>query len=277
MPPPETTSILRSHRLGLRAGYKVSVRFMLKNWHSTIGLFAAVFLLLLTVTGLLLMQTDDLGLDAHYVNDSRLLDWYGIRPAPPAVSFQIGEHWITEIGDRHYFNTTLLPNVGGRLVGATYAAEEILLATTTALVLLTENGEIAEKIGPEAGLPQNLIHVGVALDGTVILKSQSRQFEFTIADGEISASERARPVTWSIIDEPPTSIITTLNASYRGTGLTLERIVTDLHTGRIFGATGVWVINLASLALLVLLASGTVLWWLRTREKNAEGYSQDPP
>jgi hypothetical protein len=243
---------------------------MLKTWHSTIGMFAAVFLFLLTVTGLLLMQTDTLGLGSNYVNNSSLLDWYGIRPAPPAVSFRTGEHWITELGDRHYFNTRLLPDVAGRLIGATRSGDEILIATTTSLILLTESGEIAEKIGTEAGLPENLMHVGIAVDGNVILKSQNAQFVFNAVNGKIATDERLRRTSWSSVENPPTSILATLNASYRGTGLSLERILLDLHSGRIFGAAGIWLVNIASLALLLLLASGVVLWWLRGREKNAE-------
>ena len=44
-------------RLTLRAHSKASLRLMLKSWHRTIGLIAAVFLLVLTLTGLVLMHT----------------------------------------------------------------------------------------------------------------------------------------------------------------------------------------------------------------------------
>ena len=84
------------HRLGLATCYKIPICFMLKSWHRSVGIFAAVFLLLLTVTGTLLMQTDDLELDSRYVNNERLLDWYGIHPAPRRLVLA----W-TDIGSRN--------------------------------------------------------------------------------------------------------------------------------------------------------------------------------
>ncbi len=52
---------------------------------------------------------------------------------------------------------------------------------------------------------------------------------------------------------------------YRGEGLSLERLLLDLHSGRIFGSIGVLVYDLLALALGFLSISGLVLWFRSRR------------
>lgn len=253
------------HRLGLATCYKIPICFMLKSWHRSVGIFAAVFLLLLTVTGTLLMQTDDLELDSRYVNNERLLDWYGIHPAPPPISFSVDGHWITQLGSRIYFDTRILPQIDGRLIGVIAVGDELLIGTTSSLVLVTTNGIIAEKLGPESNVPTGQTHLGHALSAKVLLRSPSGQFIFDPESGLIKADATTQALAWSGSGSVPQSVLEVINQDYRGAGLSLERIVLDLHTGRLFGSLGVVMINLASIALLILIISGAILWWVRAR------------
>ncbi|MFT4583158.1 MAG: hypothetical protein ACI915_002177 [Gammaproteobacteria bacterium] len=255
-----------AHRLGLPARAKTTVQNMLKSWHRTIGLFAAVFLLLLSCTGLLLMQTDGLGLDSRYVDNDGLLNWYGIRPAPPAASFAVGQHWISQVGNQLYFDTSSLQNIDGQLVGAATTGDEIVVATTAMLVLLTNDGAIAEKLGAESNIPQNIEFLGSAPRGEILLKTAGELFLFNTQTAELVRGNAQHRASWVTPATPPPEMLEELNRRFRGTGLSLERILLDVHTGRFFGPLGVALINLASLALLILIVSGVVLWRLRARE-----------
>ena len=71
--------------------------------------------------------------------------------------------------------------------------------------------------------------------------------------------------------------------SYRAdvrTGTTrLNIIVTDLHSGRIFGAHGTWVSDLIALFLFVSLTSGAFSYWIKRRLQRCnqpQQYSQPP-
>jgi PepSY-associated TM region len=258
-------------QLTLRACSKVSVGLMLKTWHRAAGLFAAVFLLLLTVTGLLLMHTDDLDLDRRHVGADRLLDWYGIHPAPPPLSFAVDDHWITQVGDRLYFDTRFVSRVDGLLIGALPAGSEILAATTGSLLLLTVEGSIAEKLGATAGVPSDLSHLGTTADGAIVVRSAHAQFVFDPLAGSIQTDAERRPTRWCDAAPAPAAMQRSINHGYRGSGLSLERIILDLHTGRLFGAAGVLLINLSSILLLILVFSGVVLWWRRARGNGSNG------
>ncbi len=252
-------------RLTLRACSKISVGSMLKTWHRTAGLFAAAFLLLLTITGLLLMQADDLNLDGRYISDDRLLDWYGIRPAPPPLTFAVNDHLITQLGSRLYFNSDFLLNIDSQLIGTAPAADEILVVTTDDLLLLTADGNVAEQLNETAGVPPSITHVGISSDGTIVLNSVDGQFTFSPLDVRFTSTDTQTPVRWQSPIAAPAELIASLNRSYRGAGLTLERIIIDLHTGRLLGTFGVTLINLASVLLIVLIISGIWLWLGRAR------------
>jgi len=53
----------------------------------------------------------------------------------------------------------------------------------------------------------------------------------------------------------------TYREHFRGYLLTTERLFQDLHSGRLFGPGGVWLVNLSSLLLIVLSITGLWIWW----------------
>ena len=74
----------------------------ISRWHGNLGVFAAVLVVILIITGIALNHTERLQLDSKFVNESWLLDWYGMGPDKPPISFKVGEDWLTEI-DGHLF------------------------------------------------------------------------------------------------------------------------------------------------------------------------------
>lgn len=52
---------------------------------------------------------------------------------------------------------------------------------------------------------------------------------------------------------------------FRGRILPWERVILDLHSGRIFGPWGPWLMDAAAILLLFLAGSGVSIWWKRQR------------
>ncbi|HKJ20122.1 MAG TPA: hypothetical protein VJ993_05635, partial [Woeseiaceae bacterium] len=75
---------------------------------------------------------------------------------------------------------------------------------------------------------------------------------------------------------PDATELAALDAAWRGRGLTVERMVLDLHSGRIFDMSGVLLMDLVALCMIVLGLSGLLLSNSRYRRQNgAKSANQD--
>lgn len=263
MPAPEPAS---------RRPARIALTRLLQGWHRTVGVVAALFLVFLGGTGVMLMHSDRFGLPAQQVQSRWLLDWYGIRPPPPPRGYQRDGHWFSEAGGRLYFDTIEIPHTAGVLLGAFRSdgqAGEWLVVTDLQAVTVDEDGKVLERFGREAGLPADLTAAGLDAAGAIILASASARFRYAAASGEFVAASPAGTVAWSSGTAPPTAIANAIARSYSGDGISVERVLLDLHSGRLFGAPGVVVVDLAALVLLFLATSGLYLWFRRVRGRAA--------
>ena len=258
------TSMTAALKLTLRACSQFSIGSMLKTWHRTAGVFAAAFLLVLTLTGLLLMQTDQLNLDDRLIANPRLLDWYGIRPAPPPQGARLSRQWVSQVGTRLYLDATFVSEVHGQLVGAV-AGRENIVATEQELLSISADGQINEVFDALSGLPPELRTIGLDRNNRIVVKNRDAAFVFDPEAGTFASTDAAESITWSQTEMPPSDLRAVIERDYRGAGLSMERVLLDLHTGRLFGAAGEWFVNVAAALTLLLIVSGALLWLGRNR------------
>lgn len=232
---------------------------LLRTWHRRIGLAAALLALLLSVTGILLNHTGALRLDERYVRSEALLDWYGIGVDVPVRAYRAGNHYLAGIGGRLYWDRSGLGAHGGRLRGAVPWRDLTVVALQDTLLLLTRDGELVEKLTGAEGVPAGLQDIGLAPDGNVVVKAAQGVYEPDIdtlewRDRQSTGVRWAKPVTL------PAPLRADLLQQYRGGGLTIERILLDLHSGRILGGFGVYVMDIAAVLLVILAISGLWMW-----------------
>ena len=68
-------------------------------------------------------------------------------------------------------------------------------------------------------------------------------------------------VIWSGSREIPKDLYEQLLILYRGKGLPLERLIQDLHSGRILGDAGILLVDFMALLFLLLAMSGAWMWF----------------
>lgn len=191
-------------------------------WHRRLGLAAATVLVLLVVSGLLLNHGHRLGLDRVYVQSAWLLNWYGIQPPGEPRGVALGAHWLSELDGRIYFDARELPGVRGELHGAVLLGDGIVAAVGDEVWLLTLAGDVVERLGKAHDVPAQ--------------------------------------TGWGQSVVVPAALRTELIRQYRGRGLSVERLLLDLHAGRLLGAFGVWLVDLTAVVCLGLAVSGLWLW-----------------
>lgn len=232
------------------------------TWHRRVGLGAALLVLWLAASGILLNHTDALGLDQHHVRAGWLLDWYGIEAPARIRGYAVDGHWLTQVAERIYYDGQPLRGEYARLAGAARLDGEIAVATEEKILLLTPDGRLAEVLGAAHGVPPGIERLGVHAGRLV---ARTAHGDFAAAPGLVGwqAIGEAPEADWARPAEVPGALRERLIADYRGRILTLERLLLDLHSGRLFGLPGVLLMDLAAIGFLLLAITGFWMWLLR--------------
>lgn len=231
-----------------------------RRLHRILGVATAVFLLWMAASGILINHSDALGLATRHVSSPALLDWYGLRGPERISSFRVGSGWLSFTGTNAYFDgeeiTTL---AGGR--GAVRTESMLVAAGNRELLLLDHEARLLERVPWLHG--ETIDGLGTS-DGRVVARTGEQTW---VADEQLlvwrELETPSAPVQWSLPETAPMQVKERLAQSYRGGVLSLQRVLLDIHSGRIFGEAGIWVYDLLGLATIVIAMSGLLLW-LRT-------------
>ena len=200
-----------------------------RRGHRWVGVSLLVFVLFLAITGITLNHSADLGLDRRYVSWSWLLDAYGMGPPEPyAGKVMLGSLVVVGDGQRAH----------------------VLLAS----------GELVESIDLGTRLTGNIERVGHVADRAV-LQSGGHLFR---SDEDVTVFEPwaggvATDVSWSAEVEPDDEGLEALRTAWRGRGVTIERFLLDLHSGRILNLPGTLLMDVVAACMILLGISGLVL------------------
>ena len=228
-------------------------------WHRYVGVTAALLATILALTGLALNFNDRLQLDRIHLNSTWLLDYYNIGDFP-VISFRAGAHIISQAGDYIYVDGNYKMHLLQKLVGATELNKDLLLATETALLLIDVNGDIIEEIGTYTGLPEEPLGISLTVNGNPVIRGINTYWQ---GDKELTAW---RPLQgphpkWSAPLQTPDRMDSMIQEHARSHQISLERIVLDLHSGRLLGQWGQHIMSAAAILLLLLAVTGTIMWF----------------
>lgn len=253
-------------------------RTWLRRGHRWLGLVTVFFVLLLSVTGIALNHGSDWALDRRYIGWDWAIAALGIRAPEPSASFADRGHRVTQLGRRVYLDAVEIPYEADAIEGFVVLGPLAVLAMPDGVLLLTVDGDLVEHIDLATSLPGPVEAVG-RTDGLPVLESGGRLF---IADADVTTFEpwadgTAAPagapedVTWSSASEPPAAEVAVLEDLYRGRGVTVERLLLEIHSGRIIGKAGPLLLDLVAVFLVALSLSGLLVWFRGGRGNGREG------
>ena len=243
-------------------------RFTAFLWHRRIGLFALVLVVILAITGIMLNHTEKLNLDNTFINNSLLLGWYGIEPEGEPVSFRVKnntqDHVISAWQKQLFFDNTAITKLEQTMHGAIGAEQFIVVALDNEIILLSYEGEFIERISTNISF-SNIQRLGMKYKRPVIETSEPLYYmaDEHILDWDVIVDEG---IEWTVEYRLNDKEREQLLIAYRGHGLKLERVILDLHSGRLFGQYGTYLMDAAAIALLWLSLSGLWVWNSRRRK-----------
>jgi uncharacterized iron-regulated membrane protein len=231
-------------------------------WHRYMGLAAALFVIILTVTGLALNHTEELGLDSTSIQSDALLGWYGIHAPEIRTSYRAGAHRVTEVGESVYWDAVKIPGIAAPLIGVVEYSDLIIIGVAGQLLLFTPQGELLELLGSAAGVPAGMQAIGLTADGNLAISAAHGYYQTDANFIEWHEADNL-DAAWARSEAPSLQLEQSIQASWRGSGLPMERVMLDLHSGRILGNWGVYLVDAAAILFLVLAISGVWLWGKR--------------
>lgn len=244
---------------------------IMRRLHRTLGTSAAAFIIFMAFSGLAINHTGDFELDRKYISQPFLLGWYGMGEPGQIRSYRADGNWLSFADSRVYFNGDYVSTLSNG-VGAVSSGDLLVAAGGNEVLLIDREGTLVERIPweqPDSGVIES---IGLLENGMVLVKSGTKLW---MADAQLlqwrPLDETTATATWAEPAREPGEIRQTVIQQYRGAGLSTERLLLDLHSGRIFGAVGILVYDLLALIVGFLAVSG-LIFWVRGRSNGKSKY-----
>ena len=241
---------------------KISTKRNLFHWHRQLGIAVSLLVIILSITGILLNHTEKLKLNSNHIKSEFLLKWYGIKK-PVIKSYSVGTNFISHSNNEIYFNEILIQKEIPFITGAVLTDDFIAVASKSEIMLLTLDGKRIELLNEASGIPNDITSLGINNDKQLILKTSKALFK---SNNDVTdwVKSKNKNINWSEPSALPASLENTLTNFFRGEGLTKERVILDIHSGRILGKSGPLLMDLAAILLLILSFTGVWMYVKRT-------------
>ncbi len=242
---------------------------LLASVHRYSGVSAALFIICISISGILLNHTNSFKLDQQQVTWSWLLNHYHIGYPNSLVSYQAEEHWLTQADHQIYLDGNYLFEQSARLSGAVVINDVLILAFHKQMVLLNTDGELIERIDIASVLQQFANNPSVDKQSIIINAIQTINDSVLIRAGSIVMLSNDMLLSWQITSELshwsstqtlPTQLGQEINQQFRHHLINWERVILDLHSGRLPGPYGIYLADISAIILILLSITGIALW-----------------
>ena len=242
--------------------YKIHHIRLVRRWHARIGVLAVIFLVFLVTSGVALNHTDALKLDKRELRYAWLMQWYGLHADSPQQGYQLGGRYLGWSGGQWLLDGKIIATSVPRTVGAVRLGGIDYVATADGLYLFQPGGQLVDKITSRALPGAPLAALGIA-GGRVAVQTPAAVF--TSVDGIEWKESGAAAVLWSTMQDLPVAERESM-AGLSAPGLPVQRVLLDLHSGRVFGRYGPLLVDMVAIALLTLGLSGLWIYWRSVRQ-----------
>ncbi len=248
----------KQRRRTKQLGKKLAKRFRL--WHRRLGIFCALFIMLMAITGIAINHSNHLTIDSISVQQAWLLDYYGISPPNTLAIYQTQPFSLASSDNLVWVQHQLAVEASSAIKGIIAFKNMLIAVDSDHLYILSQDSELMEKQDVSMGLPRGIKAIG--FDGQIWLKTQT---EYFMTDDQLIEWTQAIPtasIFWSQALDTQAAQLESDNISLlaRSSHLTWERVLLDIHSGRFFGTFGPWFMDLVALSLIIMAISGIYLW-----------------
>lgn len=229
-------------------------------------MISAVFVIFLSLSGILIHHSSRLGLDAQFTDSNWLLNWYGIEVQEIEVAYSADDSNIALLENSLYFNTAVLDGSYSQLAGMLQTEFGFLVLAQQQLLVLTPEGAVIETLGAVHGMPRAAQRLGKLPSANPVLETEDAVFIIDVENLDwLAFSGAIDEVLWSEPAVLDAMVDAEIKDAYATSLLSWERLMIDLHSGRIFGSLGVVLVDIMALLFVFMAITGIWIW---SRRKN---------
>lgn len=238
------------------------ISLVLHRWHRRIGVLACFFVVWMVISGWLLNHTSALDLAQRSIHSSLLAQRYGLRTDMPTQVFNANQHWLVPSQDGLLLDGKKIEATLPQPVGMVFSNNILFVGGSAQLLLMTADGAAIDKLSGSLLPIARIAKMGAGCNGVVIADDGKN---FATSDG-LAWTQCNDVVEWSR-PQALTDSQQKLLAPIIQPGISLERLLLDLHSGRFLGSWGPYFIDAVGLGLLVLALSGLWMYTQHARRR----------
>ncbi|EKF73558.1 PepSY-associated TM helix domain-containing protein [Alcanivorax hongdengensis A-11-3] len=237
------------------------------RWHRLLGVLAALPVIFLAVTGVLISASDSLGWSRAPVYSAWLGRLYHLQPTIPEQGYAAGEHWLSLRDGALLFDQQAI-NRCDTLGGALMQGDDIAVLCDQRLLWLDAQGGLLEV---QRGLPAAPRQLGQAAagDAPLALRAAQATYLYDVSSGLWAPASSSLSVHWAQPSPLPEALHHALQVHSPIPGISRERVLLDLHSGRLGGKAGVWLVTATGLFMCLLAITGLISWWRIWRRRRS--------
>ena len=244
----------------MRKKLKKKLRKKLKKVHRYLGLVSFIFIINFCLTGILLSLLPNKILEKRFTN-SLLSQLYNLEPKGIVVYQTIDKLTIAQ-WDNINFKNNKLYHLKGKLLAISKIYSFYLVISNKEIIVYNKKLELIERLN-ELTIPYNkkILQVFSIKDG-IIIKTDQGIFQSKIINNKIffTPIKNIPPKIQSLqLKISPPHINQKLRKILQNGGISLGKILNDLHTGKILGLFGQIITNIMVLILSILAISGLLI------------------
>lgn len=228
-----------------------TVGVFLHRLHRWTGVAVSLFVVFLVLTGWALNHTAELGLARLSVQAPWISAWYGLGGGAPSTGYAASGHWLIVGENGAVFDGKPTAFKLRDVIGMAANLDFIAIASRDELVLLDRQGRLVDRLAADQLPTGPITRIGAAQNRIVVNGATNYS-----SDDGLTWTPFTEDAEWS--DPQPLPIKQQAYANQLAPAVAFERFMQDIHSGRILGRYGPYLMDAVGLLFLTLAGSG--LW-----------------
>ena len=240
------------------------LKLKLRKLHKYLGFAFSLFILHLTVTGILLIYPKTFNIEDTYVSNFFILKKYNMDTYREVYGLNDIEDEIVIIKNNIYINSKFVDKFKDDIINILYQKKNnkiFILSKSTIGIYFFENIDGELEINDIISLEntQKITYLGLNLsEDVVFLKNDNEYYSFDDNYLLKLANVKDKNIKLSNISKADKKLAKYYLNIHQGKGVSLTRILTELHNGKFFGSIFTLVLFFSSLSLIFLTLSSFI-------------------